>query len=507
MTGIGINLIVVVLAVATVGAGLWIAEGESLGRAIAFSVAVTLPIPILSALLIWNRWPTKPARAQKRRSQGSQQWQLPIAVLILLFAALLWRSRGFDELQTDPLSLEKLPRIAGPAIVCLIVFTTPLRRLVRFYLSGPMVLCGITAVLMLASAAWSSAPLFTLFKASEFAAGYLGAGLLALSSNFYETKRRMESLAVSYMVLHLLAAWFGAVVAGQEALLPTSSPVVPFQLRGVYPVVNPNSLGIMAALVALYDVAVSRKIGLIVTGRFGLALLSMLVAQSRTSWIVLTISSCCIAIVQRRKRLLALMIVLGVLVVASASAQWLIHDYLRRGSTDANIESLSGRTLMWKAAMKTFSESPLVGSGYASAARIDVLDSAMQLSDVSSLHNAWVDLLVGVGVLGTLPIAMAIIWSLVLLYRSSAIVNSKNDNNIYWFAMLLAILISTITSAAFAYHGHISIMAILCCAVAWRSAHESSRRTSQVRVPVGAHCVSEHSMPSSRHAIEPIATR
>lgn len=458
-----------------------------------FPVLVVALLPTIGVAGYIYRCRLRRLSTTQSKSDVGYPKKLAGAVIILLIGVILWRTRNIAELQSSPVSVDKLPRVLGPALAVLLVLTVPAQRLWRFYTRGPMLLCGLSVILMCASAAWSSMPGFTLFKAAEFAAGYLAVGLFAVARDPWRTSHVLGRIVVGYMIILVASAWLGLFLLDDPALRPTRSSVLPYQLQGVVPVVNPNSLGIMAALVLVYGICI-RSISGRVRWVIGIvAIVTMIAAQSRTSWIICVASIACVAVAQKRRNLRLAVVALGASLVGSASFQWLVQSYMQRGVPSAHLETLSGRTDMWEYGLKVFSRNPYFGSGYAAAARLDAVVGEANLPGASAMHNAWVDLLVGVGVVGAIPFFVAIIWSLIRLFRMAKVAVRGNDDFMFWFAGLFALLISTATSTAFAYHSHSSVIVLIAIASASRGLRDACRASDQLArpceftaVPIGA---------------------
>jgi O-antigen ligase len=141
----------------------------------------------------------------------------------------------------------------------------------------------------------------------------------------------------------------------------------------------------------------------------GLAL--VVLTQYRTGIIASLVVFAIYLVAQRRVSRLVFASMLVLCVVFVTQTAEFQHLWLR-GSSAEVVGSLSGRETYWSAAFKAVRESPVVGLGIKSGTRFVVLVNPAD-ADTSSLHNTWVEALVGVGVLGLATLLVAFLMALV----------------------------------------------------------------------------------------------
>jgi O-antigen ligase len=100
------------------------------------------------------------------------------------------------------------------------------------------------------------------------------------------------------------------------------------------------------------------------------------------------------------------------ILLVSALTFWYIGDILaeffRRGQSDELFASLSGRTNWWDLGFYYLQQRPVLGYGAYAGSRFVVL-SALGYDLTSSIHNAWLEILLGSGIVGFIPAALAFI--------------------------------------------------------------------------------------------------
>jgi O-antigen ligase len=95
-----------------------------------------------------------------------------------------------------------------------------------------------------------------------------------------------------------------------------------------------------------------------------------------------------------------------------------LHAFLERGQTAHGLDTLSGRTVIWEAAHQVWLQHPWMGLGYYSGHRLGI--PGLQESQ-SNIDNTWLETLVDVGIVGTVPLALFVLGGFWRLLRSRAL--------------------------------------------------------------------------------------
>ena len=255
---------------------------------------------------------------------------------------------------------------------------------------------------------------YSMWKASELVIDVLVIAVVLSHPRPQASARIAYNTVLTLFAVLMVVYWVEALVVPSAAFLP-SRGLIPYTLQGVMPIMNGNAVAFMTAVLAfaawcplLRRGIVRRVFWLLVLGS---ALGMLILAQSRTSLIGLMIAVAIQLFFDRRFGLLLLLSILAALVAASAQISTVTEEYLVRGQSRELVSSLSGRTQGWEAAWASFQQSPVIGRGFAAAARAEILGT----TGASTLHGAVFDVLVGVGLLGFIPWAAAILWTIVQL--------------------------------------------------------------------------------------------
>jgi O-antigen ligase len=257
------------------------------------------------------------------------------------------------------------------------------------------------AMLYLTSTLWSVHPIVTLGKSVEI----ILAGVVFLEvSRSTDPLRRIDALReITLLTISLIAL---LTVAGfvlrissfiqQRPGIFTSSTAQSVFLSG-------NGLGYVTSalfLVVLAEWQAGRIKDQSAFLQMGFALGLFSVAASRTSFVILLLSV--LVILYRRSKAAAAMcsVIVTLLIVLFRNS---ILTHLKGNESTAGFETLSARTVLWTAALRQWHEHPLFGSGGGVGGKLVIENVGdVYLEKVSSLHNGFMELLMGLGAVGLL---------------------------------------------------------------------------------------------------------
>jgi O-antigen ligase len=362
-----------------------------------------------------------------------------------------------------------------------------LRNTPRFVqaFSGPLLLLfafGITAIV--SSLYIPTFSLYSMWKGLEILVDVIVvAALLSYAKPAHDawTAYRV-SLVLATILLIVYAV--EAVVMPTAALIP-SRGFIPFTMQGVMPVMNGNGLAFLSAVVALAafcrlarPAAGLSKLLTLVLLVFAIAVL--IFTQSRTSLFGLLMALGVYLLFTRRFATLVFVALLTLGLFAFTELSNVAERYVVRGQSHQLFTTLSGRTYAWQAAWSAFQQSPVVGHGFAAAARAEILG----VSGASTLHGSVFDVLVGVGLLGLLPWAAALIWTGWRILRSGAALGYTVRAEM--LALMALLLVRASTSSGLAMHDHtfMFFLVVLAHASALQFAGATGERAGQPMRPV-----------------------
>jgi O-antigen ligase len=131
---------------------------------------------------------------------------------------------------------------------------------------------------------------------------------------------------------------------------------------------------------------------------FGLVLFS--VSASRTSFGILLLST--LLVIFKRSKILATLALTGVLLAGFLFWSGILNR-LQGHQNSSDFVTLSGRTVVWTAAVRQFEQHPLIGVGGGIGGKVVISHIGNRyLEEMSSLHNGFLELLTGLGLVGFL---------------------------------------------------------------------------------------------------------
>jgi O-antigen ligase len=260
---------------------------------------------------------------------------------------------------------------------------------------------GAFACLYCLSTLWSQIPIQTLGKSAEL----LLAGMVFFEASRGEGAiRRVEGLRqivlLTMSTLGMIAVVgfvlrIHAFVQPRPGLISSTTAQAPF-LSG-------NGLGYVASaliLVVLAEWQVRRLPGKVAFGQMIFALALFSVSASRTSFGILLIST--LMVVFKQSKLIGILAVLGVVLGAGLFSTEIVNR-LQGKQASSGFVTLSGRTVVWTAAVRQFEANPLLGVGGGVGGKMVISHIGnMYLEEMSSLHNGFLEVLTGLGIVGFL---------------------------------------------------------------------------------------------------------
>lgn len=343
-----------------------------------------------------------------------------LALIILLIGTTSTVARSADEVLTNPLVGESLLRGALATLALLIVLPLVVARLplgtdVRFR--------GLTAVSVYAMVAatstlYSVAPFSTAGKAYELLVAVAIGWAIAGNPDRRQLARQTIEILILHAALEVGLAVIGffsiphlfAEVQSRTPFIGTATMVSPYT--------HSNGLSAEGALISAYALTVwlamrktqtvqpkSLRIwkSVFVIGTFGTVM-----ASARQGLVIWLVSVAVALWVYRRSLLLLAAPLFTWLVVDNWDLVW---QAVSRSQRTHTLETWSGRLLYWGSALEAWGDHPFTGFGFGAGGRFVAL-LRLDKTTISSVHSGYVEALVGVGILGVVPLIYAM-WRVV----------------------------------------------------------------------------------------------
>lgn len=345
--------------------------------------------------------------------------------LLLFASALVFRVREVQEIKETPVDAWATFRITLVSITALVLFVRLVLRKTDWVPSLFQGLVGALAIYALVcgiSTMWSVYPAWTLYKSVEYSIDVaLMAAILVSARSLSAWKSLFDWTWLMFGGL-LLTVWAGAILWPAQAFV-AGGDLLPFRLAGVMPAIDQNSVGEIGA--ALSIVAITR---LLILGREGrgrafygtllaVGLVTLVMSQTRTAIAGFLAGTVLVLFFAKRRRILGTLIVSVALLLCLTNAGKLVGAYWQRNERQEGIETFSGRLPRWEAALDLAAKQPLIGYGAYAAGRFAVLTSNDE-TRWSSVLNTYVEVVVGAGILGLIPLLVALIGAWWVLIRA-----------------------------------------------------------------------------------------
>jgi O-antigen ligase len=444
------------------------------------------PPLILSGLIVL------PLATAKVRALLAKANQLDLMWLLLFVSLHLGSSRTAGELSDKPVDAVRVLRISLLLIIeCWIIASIMIRKrpLARLF-SGVHRFMVLYTIIALLSMFWSPNPGLSAWKAFEVLVDVSFICFLLSTPCWEKHLARLWNLTWLIVALLLCSTYVGVVLFPSKAFLLYPDALLKQQLQGVIPVINPNSLGQMAALIGaiavirfLYSKKERARILYILLS--GLAFVTLILSQTRTSFVAFISVLGFVFILSRRWALvpLATIVIIGMLLmlVASPAVMDALYSYFLRGQNAELLFSFTGRMYYWGLAWELIQQSPIKGYGFYAGHRADTIKG---LAIYSSLDNTYIEILQNIGILGLLPILLAftITWKRILRFLIASYHKCRCCNSlaVELFAILFIITIRSITGPSFQNH-HWNLLLFLLI-LAWG---ECVKKMSKAAIKVG----------------------
>jgi O-antigen ligase len=408
--------------------------------------------------------------------------------LLIFLSEQTFRIRSSEAIKEAPMDTLAAYRVA---LVGIVAFVLGVRLVLRrtawvgsLFRGLPGVLSAY-ALICVASTAWSAYPAWTLYKSLEYGVDVALVAAIVATVASAEVYRTLFDWTWGLYILLLFSVWVGVLVWPTEALQP-SAGLIRTQLYGVVPAIA--AVGELAAVLA--TVALARllsRCGDERNGAFYLFLLlsslvTLVLSQERSAIAGLLLGVALLLLFTRHVALLVSAIAASLAVLAS-NAGGLLGEYFRRGQSPELFASLSGRVGWWEFAWQEFLKNPLTGLG-AYTARFEVLAKVGE-SDTSTMHNTFVEVVVGTSFWGLVPVLVVLFatwWVLIRCLRNYPRSSPEREMALEAVGVLAVVSVRSVFTTHLILHTSLSFLLIVGCAELLRR-QWNQRRPTGVRIP------------------------
>lgn len=417
--------------------------------------------------------------------------------LLLFASAIVFRLRGVNQIEQNPVDAWALYRIGLELIVALALFIRLALRTTPWFGSMFRGFVGVLTafgLVELASTAWSVYPAWTFYKACEYLLDIALLAAILATLRSIESYRHFFNWTWALYGLILVPVWLGTALWPQRALYPSGFKIgiLGIRLTGVVPNLSSNDVGTFAAILAL--IALCRLLPIAGEKRdrawyillFLASVVTMVASQTRSAIAGFLFGVLLLLFFSRRLGISAFLSFIVAPLLALSSLGGLMWTFLERGQNTQQLENLSSRVQWWSFAWEKFLQRPLLGFGAYAAGRFAVL-AKHGLNMTSTMHSDYLEMLVGTGAWGLIPFFVALIgaWWFLSRYLRCAKVRTAEHQLAYEAIVVLGLLtLRSTVQTMLTWHPPLDYFVILGYA-------EFLRRRRLRPVPVSIHIIKE----------------
>ncbi len=416
-----------------------------------------------------------------------------LAALMMFFGSALWIKRDgvLTDSTLDLAAMIQLGAMLGAAAVLSCVFATTQVATVSFRnLRFGGVWLAAYALVAILSAAVSPSPFLSVYKGALL---LIDAFLILVAVANMQRREAELLLSLVFLCFGLLTA----MLAVSAAVFPSAGLVriggiLGVQLWGVYPAMNPNGIGFVAAVsvigaaIKMVQDRVPIRLKVLFAGQFVLGIGVLFLAQARTSTVALGLGLMFVTWSIRKLKWAFYVLLAGTLMYASyvaitgsgSGAQDIAIAYLKRGQSLQQQGTLSGRTTLWARGWEMILESPVIGHGYEAGTKLKQREYGLE---AEHLHNSHLQVLANTGVLGYIGWAGLIValggHLFGRVYRLYPVRTDEGYLVVGLGAVFLMILVRSLTGSVLVVHQFTSVL--IAATIVYAAVYARPQRTAQ----------------------------
>lgn len=335
---------------------------------------------------------------------------------------------------------------------------------IRPLFSGPPLLLTLYGLLAIATVVFSKLWAMTLFKGAEIVVASLICSLIIASrSNSHNPTLYLKGVFWVY-VISVFTALLELVIVGSggHKQLVQAGPLLSTMMESAYPPMVGNALGFLGALVGLfalylYDSSKNHLGAKLFAAVIFLAGFTVLFLSYTRSILVFFVLGVIIYYsLQRSFKKVTAIVLCCVVALAIPPVQERILEHMKRGSSDAQLQSLSGRTNFWSNVTSRNPMKIIVGEGFGTGARLKNYDKSGEVFRAGNEHNSIAEILMSSGALGALLWLFLMAKIAISLRRRSTLLRSHQDRDMLRFhnflvAVFVVSALRTLMNSSFVY--------------------------------------------------------
>ena len=318
--------------------------------------------------------------------------------LLCLMIASLGSALDFGQGKQMHQSVLAILLIRAPFSITALIFVLAKPGIAKVGMRDLRFWFAVFSFLYLASCLWSSDLIITLGKSFEMIVGAL---ILLEASKGPDAGRRLEALGqITFLIISMVALLATLGFIARIPMFVYERPGLVTSTTATAPFVSGNGIGYMAS--ALFLTVFGQWLAKRISWRgawlqMSYALFIFAFASSRTSFGILALGITIVLLRRSKVLMVGFIAVLG-------TALWIFRNgvmkVMLQGRSQENIESLSGRVIMWGAAFRAWEQHPILGYGGGDGGKVVLSHINNPSLELSSLHSGFMETLTGLGLIG-----------------------------------------------------------------------------------------------------------
>ncbi len=416
-----------------------------------------------------------------------RSWE--ILFLLLWASGLVFRTRDLEAVETQLLDTWALYRVGLVVLVSISLVGLITRTdILRMAFRPPLLFFFLLALWQIISTLWSVQPLWSLYRAFEYLVNVALIALIATKASSLDNWRRIMNVAWFVVLLLLLNIWFQSIFFPERALEKTPG-LIGFRIGSFLPVIGGNGAGELGALltiVAFARLSVTKSKSALLA--LCLGLISVIFAESRSPFVGLIAGIASILVIARRTvNIWAGSVLLSLVFLLATPFADVLWKWFLRGQAEHVFLTLTGRLLYWQSALELLINDGRLLTGYgAYGASRFVVFKYLGIPEETHLHNAFVETLLGSGLIGVTLFWLGLIYTWLIFVRLSGTIR-LSKHKLLLTEIVGALSLWTVraffSSAVFVWHPAVLYLTAIGFAVHLASHRSRLARTSPFAPP------------------------
>jgi hypothetical protein len=358
---------------------------------------------------------------------------------VCFMSGLILRHRTVQESYNSPVDSAAAYRVTLVSVTAVWLFLRLFARKTHWIqplFTGLVACLAVFGMYSAVTTIWSVFPAWSLYKACEYCVDVAILAGVIYAAHTVEDYKSLFDWTWTLLGASLATAYMGMVLWPKDALeRGFNFGLLNFRLRGVFPEQGANRIGDLSAIMVIVGLIRFMPLEGKPTKRswyifmMGFGVVALFLSQTRSAILGLAVGVCLFLWFSKRVTFRMVLtwgvvaLLAGILFLEFTDAGALVLAYMRRGQSDEQLATLSGRVLWWATAWRLYGTTPLgIGMGAWAAERVPAL-TRIGLGTHEQLHSDYVETILGTGFYGLAPLFLSLAgtwWMIVRTVRDRA---------------------------------------------------------------------------------------